>query len=466
MASRPKSRLRRALAQRPGLRLPRRFRIAAALIAVALVGLAGSYASFTATTASSGNTLTGADDWKAPTVDRSVIAAALVANPGFITEGGIYWVYANVTDTGNPASGTSTVTADVDNITSGTTAHPLVAGSYVVGGQSYNYRTVSPSVTADSPLTEGASLSYTITTTDNDSNTGSPVSGTSVTVDNTAPTIGTNVIDKSQLYFAGYVGQGLGYRVYANVTDGGSPAAGVETVTANVDNITSGQTAVAMTAGSYSAEGVSYGYRSALLTADNPLSAADYDYGITASDSANVSTTDSTAGSVTVNNGPLTTTDIQTVNKSGGTLGKAEEGDKIIFSHSWVLDPESLLAGWRNGSTDVVVRINDGGGASDKVYIYDSTNTTQVTLGYVDLARTDYVTANRTFGASGTASTMVDQFFGLQRAVTLGTASGSTTTAAAASVMVTFPSTSAYDIAGNAMANGAVVESGTNDKDF
>ena len=56
--------------------------------------------------------------------------------------------------------------------------------------------------------------------------------------------------------------------MYAQVTDGWT----VGTVTANVavagTVITTGQTAVAMTAGSYTVEGLTYNYRTALLTAD------------------------------------------------------------------------------------------------------------------------------------------------------------------------------------------------------
>ena len=62
---------------------------------------------------------------------------------GFIKKGGTYYVYANVTDTGNPASGVSTVNANVSAITSGSTAATLTAGTFTVDGVSYNRRSAS-----------------------------------------------------------------------------------------------------------------------------------------------------------------------------------------------------------------------------------------------------------------------------------------------------------------------------------
>ena len=104
-------------------------------------------------------------------------------------------MYANVTDAG---SGVATVRANVSTVTTGRTALALVAGSYSIGGVSYNSR--SASVTANAVLTEGAKA-YTITATDVATNSVTQ-GGFSVTVDNTRPT-GTNV----QTTNAGVAGQ-------------------------------------------------------------------------------------------------------------------------------------------------------------------------------------------------------------------------------------------------------------------
>ena len=85
-------------------------------------------------------------------------------------------------------------------------------------------------------------------------------------------------------------------------------------------------------------------------------------------------------------------------------------------------------------------------------------------MGSVNLARNDYVGANRTFGATGTPSTMVRT--GSTITVTLGTQSGAGTTAAANGTSVWTPSTTPYDRAGNAMSAATATESGAADKEF
>src|SRR4051812_41078332 len=152
---------------------------------VALVALAqflpGTSSSFTAATSNSGNSATAAPDWTGPTVSASKIQKSEGGITSTIRQGGTFYVYANVSDTGNPASGVASVTASVDNIATVATAS-MTSGSYTVGGTSYGYRTAL--LTAKSTLTSG-SYSYSISGTDAASNAGSAASA-SVTVDNTA----------------------------------------------------------------------------------------------------------------------------------------------------------------------------------------------------------------------------------------------------------------------------------------
>ncbi len=95
--------------------------------------------------------------------------------------------------------------------------------------------------------------------------------------DVTAPTVSSAVIAKSGGGVGGFIRQNGGYYIYANVTDQGSPSSGIATVRANVSTVTTGATAVALTAGSFSVEGVSFNYRSAVQTASNPLAAGSED---------------------------------------------------------------------------------------------------------------------------------------------------------------------------------------------
>jgi hypothetical protein len=165
------------------------FRILAIVLGLGLaLGVTGgaTYAAFSATTSNGGNSLGSAADWTPPTVPSAVIAHSAAVG-GAVGQGKTYRVYANVNDTGNPASGVSTVTANVSNITSGQTSANLSSGSFTVGATSYGYR--SNSLTADSPLS--GSKSFSITATDGASNSATQ-GGFSVTIDNTAPS-GTDV---------------------------------------------------------------------------------------------------------------------------------------------------------------------------------------------------------------------------------------------------------------------------------
>jgi hypothetical protein len=292
-----------------------------------------------------------------------------------------------------------------------------------------------------------------------------PNAGNSITAatDFRAPTASASVIGKTAGGIVGQIKKGGTYYVYANVSDTGNPASGVSTVTANVSSITSGSTAIALSAGSFSAGGVSYGYRSAALTAGSSLAAGSYSYSLTLTDTAGNSKTQ-TGFSVTVDNTAPSGTDVQVTN-GGTTAGLAESGDKVTFSFSKAIDPNSILAGWSGAATSVVVRLNNGSGSgNDTVTVFNSTNATQLPLGSVNLGRADYTSANITFGATGTASSMV--MSGNTVTITLGTQSAAATTAAATGTMSWTPSATATDGAGNALSTTAVTESGTADREF
>ncbi|HET7416225.1 MAG TPA: hypothetical protein VFJ61_01160 [Solirubrobacterales bacterium] len=292
-----------------------------------------------------------------------------------------------------------------------------------------------------------------------------PSTGNTITAatDFRAPSASAAVIGKTAGGTVGYIKKAGTYYVYANVSDTGNPASGVSTVTADVSTITSGSTAVALSSGSFTAGGVSYNRRSASLTAGTGLAAGSYAFSLTATDVAGNSKTQ-TGYSVVVDNTGLSGSDVQTSN-GGSTNGLAEAGDKVTFSFSDAPDPNSILAGWTGASTSVVVRLNNGSSsANDTVTVYNSTNASQLPLGSVNLGRTDYTAANLTFGATGTASTMV--LSGSTVTITLGTQSAAATTAAATGTMSWTPSGSATDAAGNNVSTTAVTESGTADKDF
>ncbi|HKO39305.1 MAG TPA: hypothetical protein VJU14_13150 [Solirubrobacterales bacterium] len=276
-----------------------------------------------------------------------------------------------------------------------------------------------------------------------------------------APSAFASVIGKSQGGVPGYIRQGGTYMVYANVADSGGPASGVSSVTANASTVTTGQSAAALSAGSFSIGGLSYSHRSGTLTANGTLAAGTYNYSLASKDLAGNSRTQS-GYTVIVDNTAPTAADVQTTNKASGTVGKAELGDSVTFTFSEPIDPHSILANWTGTATSVVVRISNVTG--DPLTVYNAANTTQLPLGSVAMGRNDYVSANATFGASGTASTMVSS--GNAITITLGTASAGPTTAGSTGTMTWTPSASAYDRAGNAETITARNETGAADREF
>lgn len=166
---------------------------AATALALALTSLLaggaiwGGFTSKTPAT-STNNKITAATDFLAPTITETIIAKTTGGIAGKIRKGGTYYVYANAADTGNPASGVSTIKANLSPITAAQTAAVLSAGTFTVEGKSYTRR--SASLTADSTLAAGTA-SYALTVTDANANARTQ-SGYTVEVDNTAPT-GTDV---------------------------------------------------------------------------------------------------------------------------------------------------------------------------------------------------------------------------------------------------------------------------------
>lgn len=147
--------------------------LAACVLAVGL-----SAASFT-DTEQNPQTVSAVADFRGPVASASTLAKTQGGVDGYVTSKGTYYVYASVTDSGNPASGIASVKANVSTVTTGQTAVSLVAGSYAVDGGAYNYR--SAQLTASSGLSVG-SKSYSLALADSAGNTESQ--SFSVTVDN------------------------------------------------------------------------------------------------------------------------------------------------------------------------------------------------------------------------------------------------------------------------------------------
>ena len=291
---------------------------------------------------------------------------------------------------------------------------------------------------------------------------GSNTLSTAASFDTVAPTVSATVISKAGQYYAGYIRQGGTYYVYANATDGGAVPTGIATIKADVSTITTGQTAVSLATGSFTVQGVTYGFRSALLTANNPLTAGAKTYTLTSTDN-NANSRLQIGFSVTVDNTAPAAADIQAAN-GGATAHRPDLGDTITYTFSEVIDPESILAGWTGASTNVVVRFTNVG-ANDTIAVWNAANAAQLPMGTIN-TQGNFVTGAVTAGASGTPSRMVLNTANNTITITLGTIAGTTRTDNNNNVSIWTPSGSAFDRAGDAMSATPVNETGTNDPDF
>jgi hypothetical protein len=269
------------------------------------------------------------------------------------------------------------------------------------------------------------------------------------------PTIARIAIGKNSGGATGFLRPSVTYRIYAMVTDVGTPPSGTATVTANVANVTAGQTAVPLTAGNVTAGGQTYNYSSAVLTA-GALSNGSKGFSIVATDAAgNASTLND---SVTIDNIAPAPTNISA---SGGTAGRPEIGDVLTLTTNDTLDSFSLLANWTGAATTVQVRfVQQGGG--DRLQIWDSTGTTQIPFGTINLNRNDFTTSTLSFDGS-----TMTQTNGVITIVLGAPVSGTVTTVGGGANMGWTPVATVTDRAGNAISTSAFTEPApANDLDF
>lgn len=263
-----------------------------------------------------------------PSVTAAVVAMAAPATVGWVNRSGSYAVYAKATDAGSPASGIASVTANVTNLTPGTTALALTtcSSNCTVGGVTYTYK--SATVTAGASIADG-SQSFSLTATDAASN--SATANFTATADSTAPVITAAVVANSSPSTVGFVRPSGTYILYASASDAG----GIATVTANVSNLTAGQTALALTACTTGCTvgGVTYNYKSATQTAGAAIPAGATSFTVTALDKAANSTM--TSSSVTVDNTGPTVSGVAIANTTTNAAGwLRKSGAYIVYANA------------------------------------------------------------------------------------------------------------------------------------
>jgi hypothetical protein len=181
-----------------------------------------------------------------------------------------------------------------------------------VGGVTYAYKSANKN--ADSTVVPGA-VSYTLALVDkaNNSSTGNG----SGTADNTAPVFTGAAVATTATNVAGYLGQNRTYIVHGTASDAYS---GLSTLTGKVNALTTGQTALPLTAcsSSCSASGVTYGFTSASLSTNATLSAGTKTYTLTATDLAGNTLTSPSQSAIVDNTAPTVAITYPTASYASG----------------------------------------------------------------------------------------------------------------------------------------------------
>ncbi|MDQ6849174.1 MAG: hypothetical protein M3070_04205, partial [Actinomycetota bacterium] len=177
------------------------------------------------------------------------------------------------------------------------------------------------------------------------------------------------------------------------------------TLTANVSSITTGATALALSAsgGPWTIDGVGYSYRSAQQTAKNPLAAGSVAYTATGAD--NLANSGTPSFNVTADNTAPAPSNTTLTN--GGTAGTADTGDTMTIIYSEKLASNTLCSTWADNSanqtlnaSDVVVTVTQNG-TNDTLTVSGGATCT-FHLGSIALGA-NYVSATATFAGSGAA---------------------------------------------------------------
>ena len=100
----------------------------------------------------------------------------------------------------------------------------------------------------------------------------------------------------------------------------------------------------------------------------------------------NVALSSTVSGSVTVDNTAPAASDVQSGN-GGGTAGRIQVNDSMIYTFTEAIDPASVMTGWTGASSAVSLRFTTAGGG-DYVRVYDAANSTLLPLNRLNFGGT------------------------------------------------------------------------------
>jgi hypothetical protein len=293
-----------------------------------------------------------------------------------------------------------------------------------------------------STLNDGT-VTYTVTATDGAGNTSSPATK-NVTKDTTAPSGG------SVSYTDGTLANGSVTVTLTNGTDTGS---GINTATTSLQRqsaaYTNGNTC--STYGSFTtiATGPTSPYVDATVSSANC-----YRYQYVVSDNVGNSTSYTSTNAARV---PPVAAAIDSIPNPKD--GRANNGDKIVYTFSTVMDPASIMSGWNGSSTNVTASFDhcSGSGSPDCLTVQ---SVQSVNLGSVNL-QGSYVANGSSKHYTATATMVMATVNGrsvVTLALTSSPSSNDVLTDTNTYQMMWTPSASAKDTAGNAMSTTAVTQ--------
>ncbi|HEV3353884.1 MAG TPA: Ig-like domain-containing protein, partial [Acidimicrobiales bacterium] len=276
----------------------------------------------------------------------------------------------------NGGSGSFTVTAADPESGISSSTFPAAPAGWSVSG-SGNARTYTLGAAS-------ASSSITVSTT-NGAGTGSGNQTVTITLDNTPPSVTAGAMGPTDnTTTPQFIRQGGQYYVYVTATDAGS---GIASTVTDVSQVSTGQTAVPGVLGSYPAFGTTYNYRTAAITASNPVAAGAKTFSGTLTDNVGNSvmpgtlpvTVDNTnpTGSITApSNGWATASTTVTSNSADATAGvfTAQFQYSVHNANSWTTIATDTSSPWQASWN--TTGLTDGGSYDLRVITEDNASNT------------------------------------------------------------------------------------------
>lgn len=347
-----------------------------------------------------------------------------------------------MTDPGNQLSGTRTFAATATDAHSGVAQVVIQASSNGSTWSTICTDSSSPySCEYDTKQLTGGTYSFRAVATDKAGNTATSALVTNRVVDNAVATV---TLADPGAHLAGTV----------NLTATGTSTAGVKSVAIQRSpaGANSWTDVCSDTSSPYACSWVT--------TTGTPDGL--YDLRAVLTDTNGKTTTSAVVANRRVDNSPLTAVDIQTTN--GGTAGRPDAGDTVIYTFSRQVNPASIVSGWNGSSRAVTASLDVGWFGSISSFEVDGAN-----LGRIDLGARYNATLNNNISIGSTMTASTETVDGVPRTVVtvrLNSVSGSTVTVANNATMTWTPSAAVRDLLSRAASGAAVIESGTADRDF